>query len=61
MPLNNNISGKIFIYKEHFLFYKRYVNNILYQFPNFNIVFIDEFCEQISDYWGGYRFEFINQ
>lgn len=61
MPLNNNILGKIFIYKEHFLFYKRYVNNILYKFPNFNIVFIEELCEQNKEYWREYIIKFINE
>ena len=61
MSLNNNIPGKIFIYKEYFLFYKRYVNNILYQFPNFNIVFIEELCEQNKEYWREYILKFINE
>ena len=61
MSLNNNISGKIFIYKEHFLFYKRYVNNILYQFSNFNIVIIEELCNQNKEYWREYTLKFINE
>ena len=61
MSLNNKISGKIFIYKEQFLFYKRYINNILYQFPNFNIIFIEELCEQNKEYWREYILKFINE
>lgn len=61
MPLNNNISGKIFINKENFLFYKRYVNNILYQFSNFNIVIIEELCDQNKEYWREYILKFINE
>ena len=61
MSLNNNISGKIFIYKEQFLFYKRYINNILYQFSNFNIVIIEELCDQNKEYWREYILKFINE
>ena len=51
---------KIFIHNEKFIFYKRYINNLLYNFNEISIIIIEELCNYKLENWHDYIIKYIN-